>query len=196
MRKYLLLLLAFLLLFPCAASAAEGPGCIGLAFRGLPPGREGRELLEELERRDVRATFFLDVPSWEEGRRILDGGHEIGLTVPEEWNRLSRRGVYRQLKGCRALLPDGRVRLLLPQGSLSDGVRQVAEVQEMTLLENYLDPWADPLMGSTLLSQLQSGDILLLDGKHPELAVNILALLQNRGFRLVAVSELGWFDRW
>lgn len=196
MRKLLLFLLAFACLIPFAATAAEGPQYVGLAFQGLPPGKEGRAFLEEMERRDARATFFLDVPSWEQGRRILDGGHEIGLTVPQEWNRLSRREVYREIRGRKALLPDRRVQLLLSPGRVSDGVRQVAEVQGMAFLPNALDPWEEFRMGHTFMEQLQPGDILLLDGENPELALNILDLLRSKGFRPVAVSELARFDRW
>lgn len=196
MRKYILYLLMFLLLFPLAASAAEGPQYVGLAFQGIPSGKEGRALLKEMERRDARATFFLDVPSWEQGRQILDGGHEIGLTVPEDWNRLSRRGVYREIRGRKALLPDRRVQLLLSYGRVSDGVRQVAQVQGMEFLQNALNPWEEFRMGHTFMDQLQPGDILLLDGEKPELALSILDLLQSKGFRPVAVSELARFDRW
>ena len=101
MRKCTLFLLVVLLLCPFAASAAEQPQYIGLAFRGFPDGSAGRRLLDAMAQRDARATFFLDVPSREQGQRILDGGHEIGLTVTESWNRLSRREVYQQLNDFR-----------------------------------------------------------------------------------------------
>lgn len=192
----MLLLLILACLIPVSASAAEGPGCIGLAFSGFPAGENGSSLLEEMARRDVRATFFLDIPTWEDGKRILEGGHEIGLTAPEDWNRLSRRGVYRQLNGLRALLPDRRVHILLAEGRVSDGVGQVAEVQKMEFLQNARDPWAEPRMGSTFLGQVKGGDVLLLDGENIRLNLNLMDILQARGFRLVSVSELSWFDRW
>lgn len=191
MRKYMSFLLAALL-FAFPASGVEGPQYIGIAVQGSPD----KWLLEAMEERDARATFFLDVPSWEQGRRILDGGHEIGLMVPEEWNAYSRREIYRELQARRALLPKAPVRLLLAKSPISDGVRQVVEVQKLTFLGNTRDPWAELPRGSTLLEHIQPGDILLLDGSRPELAIHLMDLLRSQGFRLVTVSELARFDRW
>ena len=42
---------------------------------------------------------------------------------------------------------------------------------------------------------MKSGDILLLDEENPEQSLYMMDFLQNRGFRLVAVSELSRFDR-
>ena len=194
MRKYISFLLTVLLLCPFSASAAARPQYIGLAFRGFPAGEGGRTLLDGLAQREARATFFLDAPSREQGQRILDGGHDIGLTAPESWNPLSRRQVYQALNDRRALLPACRIGLLLADGRVSDGVRQVAETQNMRFLKNAVDPWAEAPAGRDFLPGIKPGDVLLLSARNPELSLNLVDLLQKRGFRLVAVSELARLD--
>ena len=186
MRKMWIWLLLFAFLCPPAASAAEVPPCIALAVTGKGEGN----LPERIAAQGARATFFPESGSWEQGRRILDAGHEIGLTAPENWNFLSRRDVYRQLRARRMLLPPCQIRIVRPEGRVSDGVRQVAEVQGMHILGNALDPWAEAPAGRSLMERLKPGDILLLDGDDPELILNLIRVLQNQGYRLVTVSEL------
>jgi hypothetical protein len=60
----------------------------------------------------------------------------------------------------------------------------------MHILENALDPWAEAPVGRSLLEWVKPGDILLLEGDNPELNLNLIDLLQSRGYRLVTVSEL------
>lgn len=197
MRKYLVLLLALILLCPVSASASE-PKYIGLTFEGFPQGEAGRTLLEGLTQRKARATFFLWAGPWERGQRILDGGHEIGLLVPESLNRMSRREAAAKLRGLRALMPPCRIRYLLcPQGC-SDGVRQVAAARGLSLLDTPFHPWTEAPGGKTILERLQNGDTLALRAATPAdvtLALNLIDLLQSRGFRLVTVSELGRLQR-
>ncbi len=191
MRKFWIWLMILALLCPFGASAAEGPPCIALAVIG-----GDANMPREIAARGAQATFFLDVPRWEQGRRILDAGHEIGLTAPENWNQLSRRQVFRELSARRGLLPPCRVQILLPVGRTSDGVRQVAQAQGMYLLTNTVNPWMDVPLGQSFLERIKPGDILLLDGKNPALNLNLIDLLQSRGYRLVTVSDLIRFDRW
>ena len=94
----------------------------------------------------------------------------------------------------RALLPPCRIGLLLAEGRVSDGVRQVAQTQKMRFLKNVLDPWAEAPAGLDFLPRIKPGDVLLLSARNPELSLNLVDLLHKRGFRLVAVSELARLD--
>ncbi len=197
MRKYLILLLALILLCPVSASATA-PKYIALTFEGFPQGETGRALLEGLSQRKARATFFLWAGPWEQGRRVLDGGHEIGLLVPESLNRMSRREAAAKLRGVQTLMPPCRVRYLLSPGNCSDGLRQVASVRGLSFLEAPSSPWAEAPGGRTILERLRSGDTLALRAATPadvNLALNLIDLLQKQGFRPVTLSELGRLQR-
>lgn len=187
MRKIFTLLLILAMLCPFSASAAEEPKYIALSFEGLPPGPEGRALLEGLSARDVHATFYLWAAPWEQGRRILDGGNEIGLLVPASLNQMSRRQVASRLRSVRALLPPCRVRCLMVEGHPSDGLRQVAGALKFTFPPSSLPrgPMALPF-GKVP----QSWDILHFSREDADLALLRIDLLRSRGFRLVTVSEL------
>ena len=188
MRKIVTLLLILAMLCPFSASAAEAPKYMALSFDGLPPGPEGRALLEGLAARDARATFYLWAAPWEQGRRILDGGNEIGLLAPASLNRMSRRQVAARLRGVRALLPPCRVRCLMVEGHPSDGLRQVAGALKFT----FPPPPSPPRgpMEQPFGKVPQSGDILHFSREDADLALLRIDLLRSRGFRLVTVSEL------
>jgi hypothetical protein len=188
MRKIVTLMLTLALLCPFSASAAEAPKYMALSFEGLPPGPEGRALLEGLAARDVHATFYLWAAPWEQGQRILDGDHEIGLLVPSSLNRMSRRQVAARLRGVRALLPPCRVRCLMAEGNPSDGLRQVAGALKLTFPPPPLERRGP--MGSTFLEQAETGDILHFRPEDVDTALLRIDLLRSRGFRLVTVSEL------
>ena len=193
MRKYLILLLILALVCPFSASASEAPKFAVLIFSGIPAGAEGRTLLDGLAARDARATFFLWAAPWEQGRRILDGNHEIGLMLPDSLNHLSRRQVAAKLRGARALLPPCRVRFLLAEGGCSDGVTQVAGALRFSFPEAPLCPRKEGLIDIASLSQIQSGDTLYLpvvSRTDVIQALHLIDLLQNRGFTLITASEM------
>lgn len=195
MRRLLLLVLGLALICPCSVSAAE-PEFVILTFEGLPSGAPGKTLLEGLAQRDAHATFFLWAPPWEQGRRVLDGGHEIGLQAPESLNSLSRRQVAAKLREQQALLPPCQIRYLTVPGNCSDGVRQVARIRHLRFPPGVLDPWAEHPMGQTFLSRVRTGDTLYLrpaTGEDVEQVLNLLDLLQKRGFRMISLKESAGF---
>lgn len=198
MRRYLCLLLAFLLLCPVSQSSASKPQFLALIFEGFPSGPEGRILLEGLARRDARATFFLWAPPWEQGRRILDGGHEIGLLLPESLNTLSRRQVAAKLRGTQALLPPCRVRLLLSREACSDGVRQVAKARHLFFQDPGPDLRHNGAPGETVLNRIQPGDTLRLRASTRTDVTQALYLvdqLRDRGFTLISASEMARLEQ-
>lgn len=205
MRK-LCLFLCLVLLLPGHASAAENPKYIALTFDDGPSGRYTRALLEGLEERDARATFFLCGYRMEQYPEligeILADGHEIGLHgySHDNLSRMSRREIARELEMTRVLLPEGcRVRFLrAPGGCTSLAVTQVAGAMGLAVLDWSVDPrdWASrdaAAVCCTILDRVRDGDIILMHDMSESsvrAALNAVDLLTKEGFRFVTVSEL------
>ena len=205
MRRIFTLLLCLCLL-PIPASAADTPKYVALTFDDGPSGRFTRRLLEGLEQRGAKATFFLCGYRLESGgdlaRRILDEGHEIGLHGYSHGNMksMTRRQIASELTRTQELLPgDCRpVWLRPPGGCCSDGVRQVAEATGLSILEWSVDPrdWATrdtAAIGRSVTRSIRDGDVVLLhdmSDSSVDAALNIIDQLQAKGFRFVTVSEL------
>lgn len=206
MRRFLCLLLGFALLCPCGAAGAEAPKYIALTFDDGPSGRFTRALLDGLEARDARATFFLCGYRLEQYpelvSRILQGGHEIGLHgySHDIMSTMSRRQIARELNRTRVLLPgECRIRFLrTPGGSTSLAVEQVAGAMGFALLDWSVDPrdWAvrdAAAVGWSIVEQVQDGDVVLLHDMSESsvtAALNSVDLLKKEGFQFVTVSEL------
>ena len=206
MRKICLLFLCFLLAVPVSASMAEQPKYIALTFDDGPSGRYTRRLLEGLEERDAQVTFFLCGYRVEQdpdlAERIVSAGHEIGIHGYSHKNmrEMSRRQIAAELEDTRALLPEGcsPVWLRPPGGCCSDGVRQVAEVSGLAILDWSLDPkdWAThdtAAVKKAILNAAKDGDVVLLHDmtdSSVDAALAVIDGLRQRGFRFVTVSEL------
>lgn len=205
MRKTFLLLLCLFLLVPIA-SAAEAPKYVALTFDDGPSGRYTRKLLEGLEQRNAKATFFLCGYRLEQypeiAEAMMEAGHEIGLHGYSHQNMkgMSRRKIAKELSDTRGLLPDDcTVRFLRPPGGCcSDGVQDVAEATGLAILNWSVDPrdWATQdtaAVGRSVISNIQDGDVVLLHDmtmSSVNAALNIIDQLQKDGFRFVTVSEL------
>lgn len=199
MRKSILLLLCLVLLCPCAASAAEPGKYVALTFDDGPSGNYTRALLAGLAVRNARATFFLCGSSLEQNpqlaEKILAQGHEIGIQGywGNDFTALSRRDIAGEIADTRALLPKKcPVRLMRPPGGCcSDGTNQVAEAMGLAIIDWSLEPGDG--MGRGIPDRVQDGDILRirdLSAASVSETLNIVDLLQNRGFTFVTVSEL------
>ena len=205
MRRIFILILSLILLCP-AAKAAESPKYIALTFDDGPSGRYTRRLLDGLKERNAKATFFLCgyriAENPEDTQRIFDEGHEIGIHGYSHKNMktLCRRDIAKELADTRALLPEGckAVWLRPPGGCCSDGVRQVAEVTGLSILDWSVDPrdWATQdtaAVGRSVMDKIQDGDVVLLHDmtdSSVDAALNIVDSLQKEGFQFVTVSEL------
>ena len=205
MRKILCLLLTMLLLCP-AASGAETPKYVALTFDDGPSGRFTQRLLEGLEERNARATFFLCGYRLEQYPQlvgdILVGGHEIGLHgySHEDLSAMSRREIAEELNRTRVLLPgDCRIRFLrTPGGKNSLAVEQVARAMGYGLLDWSMDPrdWATrdaAAIGGSMIRKVRDGDVVLLHDMSESsvtAALNTVDILSRQGFRFVTVSEL------
>ena len=199
-----ILCLSFLLLPVQAAKNNEK--YVALTFDDGPSGRFTRRLLDGLAERDAKATFFLcgyriaQYPK--ETQRIFDEGHEIGLHgyTHNCMTPMSRRQIAKELSDTKVLLPEGCKALWLrpPGGCCSDGVRQVAEVTNLSILDWSVDPrdWAvrdAATVGRFVLDRIQDGDVVLLhdmSDSSVDAALAIIDELQAQGFQFVTVSEL------
>lgn len=210
MRKILLPILCALLLCP-RASGAEMPRYVALTFDDGPSGRFTRRLLEGLEERDARATFFLCGYRLEQypdlAERMLEAGHEIGLHgySHRDMDAMSRRDIARELEDTRALLPEKcRPRFLRPpQGRCSPQVRQVAQTLGLSVLNWSVDPrdWAgldSSAICRSIVTRVRDGDVIVMHDMSDASvngALNAVDLLKDRGFRFVTVSELARLHR-
>ena len=204
MRRFFVFILALgLLALPVRGVPVR---YVALTFDDGPSGRFTRELLDGLQQRGARATFFLcgyrikEYP--EEARRIYEEGHEIGYHGYSHKNMrdMSRRAIAQELIDTRALLPEDCEPVLFrpPGGFVTDGVRQVAEVRQLTLLRWSVDPrdWAvssTAAIEASVLKHVKDGDVILLHdmtATSVRAALDIVDTLQQQGFRFVTVSEL------
>ena len=205
MRRILLLLLCLnMLILP--AEAVTGDKYVALTFDDGPSGRFTTQLLDGLYEREVNATFLLCGYRMEQfpelTQRIFSEGHEIGFHgyTHDNMKVMSRRQVADELIRSQPLLPEDcdPVFLRPPGGCCSDGVRQVAEVTGLSILDWSVDPrdWATQdtaAVGRSVMDKIQDGDVVLLHDmtdSSVDAALNIVDSLQKEGFRFVTVSEL------
>ena len=205
MKKILLILLCFCLLCPHIQAASQEK-TVALTFDDGPSGRFTRRLLQGLAQRQVVATFLLCgyrmVQYPQLTQQIAAQGHEIGLHgyTHDPMNRMTRQEILQELQRTQALLPDGcQVRFLRPPGGkCSTAVKAVAGQMGLSLLTWSVDPkdWetddTDRIV-QQVVSQVRDGDVILLhdmSDSSVDAALQIVDLLQSKGFRFVTASQL------
>lgn len=204
MRRILIALL-ILLLCPLPARAAEEK-LVALTFDDGPSGKYTRVLLDGLEQRGVRATFFLCGYRIEEypelTRRICKEGHEIGLHgySHKSMHKMSRKEIEQELHRSLQLLPEGCSITFLrpPGGKCSKQVITAAESLGLAVLDWSVDPkdWATDdvqAIEANVLCHVRDGDVILLHDmsySSVEAALYIVDTLQSQGFRFVTASQL------
>lgn len=192
MRRIVCILLCLTVLIP-PVQAAEPEKLVALTFDDGPWGRCTGKLLEGLEKRGAKATFFLTgccmAENPEQTQQIRAQGHEIGIRSFDELHltRLSRRKIAAQIVNTRALLPQGyKVRWMRPPGGLvSDGMEQVAKAKNLALLD-----WS---VEGSFPETVPDGAVVRLRHDSDWEVLTALALvdrLQKQGFRCVTVTEL------
>ena len=122
MRRTVCALLCMIMMALPVSSGKETK-YVALTFDDGPSGRFTRRLLEGLEERDVKATFFLcgyrlaDYKTL--AKKIYGQGHEIGLHgySHENLGKMTAAQVRKELKDTAARWPEGcEVTLLRPRG--------------------------------------------------------------------------------
>ena len=210
MRRILACFLIFgFLVLP--VRAVEQRQYVALTFDDGPSGKYTRMLLDGLALRGVHGTFLLCGYRMEQypeiTQRIFDEGHEIGYHgfSHDSMREMGRRKIGQELIDSQNLLPEDcdPVFFRPPGGFVTDGIRQVAEARNLAILSWSVDPkdWAT---GSTaqiekaVLQTVKDGDIILLHDmsiSSVDAALDIVDVLQARGFRFVTVSELARLRR-
>lgn len=204
MRKLIAVMICMLILSPTAA--ASETKYAALIVCGGPNGETTQKLLEGLAAREAKATFFLRGENLEScpeiAPRMVDEGHELGLQGYSggSMEGFSRRKIAKDLSDTRALLPGGcHARFLCPpEGVCSDGVRQVAEVTGLAMIDCRLDirGWAareNTTHYVPVVELVEDGDMVLLRDDTAAAVNTSLAMvdqLKRTGFRFVTLSEL------
>lgn len=206
-RRLLSLLLCLALLTPGRAAAAERH-YVALSFDDGPSGANTERLLDALQARDVRATFFLcgyrmeQYP--EQARLLAESGHELGIHGEHHsyLTQLSPGQARAEIcdTAARLVALTGRTpHLLRPPGGLTDEtVRQIAREQGLPIILWSVDPedWCcedSACVARRILEQAQPGSIILmhdLSESSVAAAEIVIDTLQNRGYSFVTVSEL------
>ena len=203
-RVFAFFLCLSLLIFP--VKAAENEKYVALTFDDGPSGKFTRRLLAGLEERDVKATFFLcgyrikEYP--DTARMIWDAGHEIALHGYSHdcMGDMSVSRVAQELRDTLALLPEGCEPTFLrpPGGISSDAVKQAAKDAGLAILTWSVDPrdWATSDKSAIVrfvVNNVRDGDVILLHDmttSSVNAALEIVDILQDRGYTFVTVSEL------
>lgn len=203
-RVFCLLVCAACLVVPVRAE--EPAPYVALTFDDGPSGRFTRQLLDGLDQRGVRATFFLcgyrirQYP--QETQRMIQSGHEIGCHGFSHKNmqRMSRRDIAAEIADMQTLLPQNcPIRFLRPPGGCcSENVRQVAEARGLGILSWSVDPrdWAtddESSIEKAVLNKVNDGDVILMHDMSESSVHAALAIVDDllaRGYRFVTATEL------
>lgn len=205
MRRIFCVFLCFCLL-SVPVFAAQDTKYVALTFDDGPSGKYTRRLLDGLQARNVKATFFLcgyrlkDYPK--EALRIFEEGHEIGLHgySHENMGKMSYSRIQKELRDTQALLPEGCCPAFLrpPGGASNAALKQAAQEADVAILNWSVDPrdWEnhDAMTVEAFVTEsVQDGDVILLHDMcdcSVDAALRIIDKLQKQGFRFVTVSEL------
>ncbi len=206
------LLLARMLPFrPDAAQAdlaqpmTQEPKLVALTFDDGPKSRTTPKLLDGLDQRGVKATFFLIGAQIEENsdlvERMARSGHQVGIHTYDHvtLTDLNQADFDAQVGRTRQILEDllgpGTYFLRPPYGAVDDSVKRYAGVP---LILWSVDPedWHDRDVEREtqhILTHVQDGDIILMHDIFPEsadAALQVVDQLRQAGYAFVTVEEL------
>ncbi len=212
-RPFLFLILSMLCLTLCYAESPEDReaavrGYVALTFDDGPSGALTERLLDGLQQRNARATFFLcgyrmdQYPS--ALSRYAAEGHELGVhsTVHTDLTKLTAEQVHRDMKHtAQKIFAETGVRPRLmrpPGGACDDGVLKEAGDEGLSVILWSVDSrdWASndaTRVLDTMYRRVRSGDVILMhdmSGSSVEAALSLVDRLQKEGYVFVTVSEL------
>lgn len=183
-------------------------GYVALTFDDGPSGYLTETLLEGLEERNARATFFLCGYRMERYESLLTqylpGGHELGVhsTVHTDLTKLSPEAVHRDLAETaeRIAAATGVTPKFFrpPGGAWNETVLQEAEHQGLAVVLWSVDPedWRSHSAQNVLSAMSREagdGDIILmhdLSESSITAALRLVDFLQEKGYEFVTLSEL------
>ena len=205
MRRILAIFIIICMLCPAVRADTQGK-YVALTFDDGPSGRFTRRLLEGLQQKNVKATFFLcgyrmkDYP--ELTQKIFDAGHEIGLHgySHKDMGKMTVFDAAQEIRDTLALLPDGCKPQFLrpPGGSCCENTAQASKDAGLSILLWSVDPkdWKvldAHTVTAAVIDQVKSGDVILLhdmSDSSVDAAFAIIDRLKKQGFTFVTVSEL------
>lgn len=169
------------------------------------PGNRTMELLNQLERYNAHATFFMvgsRVHSYpEEIQKMLDIGCELGNHTTSHANlaNLGTEGIQEEVGGTNSRIRDivgqGASVLRPPYGITSDTMKSACGMPIIQWSVDTMD-WKTRNAQATIdnvLSHACDGDVVLMHDIHSEsidAALKLIPELVRRGYQLVTVSEL------
>ncbi|MBR6826127.1 MAG: polysaccharide deacetylase family protein [Oscillospiraceae bacterium] len=206
--RKMLVLSGCLLLMGLHTVCAEGGKCIAITFDDGPSGHYTADLLEGLEERGVRATFFLcgyrvdQFPALT--KRIAREGHEIGThsDAHKFFSEMTPRELCRDLKTSVEKIEAAtgkKPTLLRPPGGIYDrDILSRTECADLPIILWSVDPddWcccSSDTITKRVLNHVKEGDIILLHDMSEssvKAALQIIDRLQSQGYIFVTVSEL------
>lgn len=182
-----------------------GRRLIALTFDDGPHPEHTRALLDGLEQRGIKATFFLvgtQIPYAPElVERMARQGHQIGIHTLEHVavGGLSREEFLHQVEGMRRVLYPmvGEQELWLrpPYGLISDGALDWAD-SPVILWSVDPEDWRDAdaaRVTEHIVAHTRDGDIILAHDIYPSSVEGVLAAvdrLREQGFEFVTVARL------
>ncbi len=184
---------------------------IALTFDDGPHPTLTQEILDILDRYDVRATFFMigeNVAQYPDiAKEVIERGHEIGNhTASHSYTgRMEEEELLREITDCENIFFNilGCETSLLrpPEGVVPDSLLRLCGSLEYSVILWNIDTrdWAHPSpskISKTVVSQVRAGDIILMHdyiGKKsptPAALEIFLPRLLEMGYSFVTVSEL------
>ena len=178
---------------------------VALTFDDGPRRSTTSALLDGLEERGAKATFFLIGAQVEANQdlvlRMAQGGHQVGIHTFDHVTvtGLSRQDYDQQVERTRRLLVSilGEMEFWLrpPYGLLDENALAWADCP-VVLWSVDPEDWKDDQVGRVVdhvLTHVSDGDIILMHDFFPssvEAALIIVDALQQEGYRFVTVQEL------
>lgn len=172
------------------------------------PGNYTINLVDELKKRNVKATFFIlgECASTRQStiKYIVENGNEIGIHsyVHKLFTRISNEEIETQIDKTRNVLYsaiDTKISLIrVPYGSINDRVTQVLENNQLTNVLWDVDSkdWKFRNTNKTYkytLKRITGNDIILMHDIYKtsvEAALKLVDTLQSECYTFVTVSEL------
>ena len=221
MKKSVAFLIALALFLPVCASAVQSrtifhsDDCdektIALTFDDGPHPRYTGQILEILDKYDVKATFFFvgqNIEYYPEAARaVVDAGHEIGnhTYTHNRVKEMSQDKVLAEMSRCDDMIYRlGECQTVLfrpPEGAFGEAVEKSAEMLGYSVILWSIDTrdWDHSTPAEifqNVTQNIDSGDIILMhdyvgyNSPTPQALELIIPELQSRGYRFVTVSEL------
>ncbi len=196
---------------PVYRSVKNETNRIALTFDDGPHPYLTKEILDILDRYQVKATFFMvgiNVENYPDAARaVISAGHEVGnhTYTHHHFNRVSTGEIQKELGRCEDVLEElceYRPHLFRPpEGAVNSCVESCSEENDYSLILWSLDTrdWEHKnaeRIAKTVLSSIKSGDIILMhdyigvNSQTPQALEILLPKLLQQGYEPVTVSQL------